>query len=48
MTIAQKAIKAAKIRRICGRFASKRYAEKNGVPTSLYRLACQLEAVKGF
>lgn len=39
------AIKAASIRRQCGPFASRRYAEKNGVPASLYRLACQLSAV---
>lgn len=39
------AIKAATIRRQCGPFPGRRYAEKNGVPASLYRLACQLSAV---
>lgn len=38
------AIKAASLRKQCGAFASRRYAEKNGVHPSLYRLACQLAA----
>ena len=42
------AIQAARLRRYkhIGRFASRRYAELRGVPFSLVRLACQLEATK--
>jgi len=39
------AIKAAEMRKTCGRFAASQYAKKHGV-SSLYRLACQLSAVQ--
>jgi hypothetical protein len=38
------AIKAAKMKGICGRWAMMRYCQKRGIPLGLYRLACQLEA----
>lgn len=38
------ALKAAEMRKTCGRFAASQYAKKHGV-SSLYRLACQLAAV---
>ena len=38
------AVRASKNVRNWGRYAAKRYAEKRGVPPSLYRLARQLEA----
>lgn len=38
------AIKAAGMRKTCGRYAASQYAAKHGV-SSLYRLACQLSAV---
>ena len=41
------AIKAAKSRNIWGMFAARRYCEKRGIPLGLYRLACQLESIKG-
>jgi hypothetical protein len=41
--LAQVAIKAAKNRKVWGRYASIRYAINKGVPLGLYRLACQLE-----
>lgn len=41
---AKDAIRAAKNRTNWGLFAARRYCEKRGVPLSLYRLACQLEA----
>jgi hypothetical protein len=37
------AIKAAHLRKTCGRYAASCYAKKHGV-SSLYRLACQLSA----
>ena len=41
------AVQAAMLRygKNIGRFASWRFAEKHGVPYSLYRLACQCEAL---
>ena len=41
------AIKAAKGRKSWGRYAAAKFARNNGVPSYLFRLACQLEAVKG-
>lgn len=41
----QRAIYAAKLRRTVGRYAAQAYARKHGV-SSLYRLACQLEAAQ--
>ena len=38
------AIKAAELRKTCGRYAASQYAKKHGV-SALYRLACQLSAV---
>lgn len=38
------AIRAAQNRTRWGRYAAKAYCLKRGVPLSLYRLACQLEA----
>lgn len=43
---AQKALKAAKMRRSCGRYAAMVWAAKNGVNMRLYRIACQLMAVE--
>lgn len=40
------AIRAAQHVNQWGRYAARRYAEKRGVPASLYRLARQLEAMK--
>jgi hypothetical protein len=45
--LAQVAIKAAKNRKVWGRYASIRYALNKGVPLGLYRLACILENTKG-
>jgi len=45
--LAQVAIRAAKHRKVWGRYASIRYALNKGVPLGLYRLACQLENTKG-
>jgi hypothetical protein len=45
--LAQVAIRAAKHRKAWGRYASIRYAINKGVPLGLYRLACQLESMKG-
>jgi len=45
--LAQIAIKAAKHRKSWGGYASRVYAMKRGVPLGLYRLACQLENMKG-
>lgn len=39
------AIKAVELRNRCGRYVAQAYARKHGV-SSLYRLACQLEAAK--
>ena len=43
---AKLAIKAVALRKTCGRYAASQYARKHGV-SSLYRLALQLESVKG-
>ena len=40
------AIRAAKLRHTCGAFASRRYAERMGIPLALYRIACQCEALE--
>lgn len=40
------AIYAAKLRRSCGRYAARRYAEKHST-IALYRIACQLLATEG-
>lgn len=40
------AIKAARMRKQVGRWASMKFAINNACPLSLYRLACQLEAAK--
>jgi hypothetical protein len=45
-SLAYIAIRAAKLRRTCGRYASMRYAVKRGVSMRLYRIACQCEAAK--
>jgi len=39
------AILAARMRSSIGRYAAQRYALNNGSTLSLYRLACQLQAV---
>ena len=39
------AVRAARLYSQCGPFAARRYAEKNGVPSALFRLARQLQAV---
>lgn len=39
------AIRAARNRRSWGRYMIQGFLRKRGVPFSLYRLACQLEAV---
>lgn len=44
---AKDAIKAARGSKSWGRFAAWRFAEKRNI-LPLYRLACQLEALKGF
>lgn len=41
------AIIAARSARTWGPFATRRYCQRRGVPLALYRLARQLEAVKG-
>lgn len=41
---AKLAITAAVMRRDCGRWAARRWAEKRGVDMRLYRIACQLLA----
>lgn len=41
------AIRAAKNLRVWGRYATRRYLEKNNVPMSLYTLARVLEAAEG-
>lgn len=38
------AIKAASMRKTCGRYAASQYAAKHNV-SGLYRLACQLSAI---
>jgi hypothetical protein len=43
---AQRAIKAAKLRKTVGQYASWRYAQKRGVPMMLYALATVLEEQK--
>jgi hypothetical protein len=47
-SLAYIAIRAAKLRRTCGRYASVRYAVKRGVSMRLYRIACQCESAKSF
>lgn len=47
MTTTQHAIRAAQNWHRWGRYAATRYAQKNGVPLTLVRLARQLESVKG-
>ena len=44
---ASEAIRAAKNAKSWGKFAAYMYAKKRGI-LPLYRLACQLESVKGF
>lgn len=44
--LARHAIKAQKLRATLGRFVASQYARKHGV-SGLYRLACQLAALKG-
>lgn len=39
------AIKAAHIRKNCGRYAASRFVAKNNVDRGLFRIACQLSAV---
>ena len=39
------AIRAAHIRKTCGRFAAAGFVRNNNVDARLYRLACQLAAV---
>ena len=39
------AIRAAKLRHICGRYAARMYVVKRGGCLATYRLACQLQAV---
>lgn len=39
------AIKAAHVRKTCGRYAASRFVEKNNVDRNLFRIACQLSAV---
>lgn len=46
MTTAQRAIHAARHRASWGKYAARVYAVRHGVPSGIYRLACQLEAVK--
>ena len=41
------AMRAAANRYNWGRYAARRYAEKNGVPAWVYRLCCQLEVMEG-
>ena len=41
---ARNAIYAARHRRAWGLYATRRWCEIHGIPLSLYRLACQLEA----
>lgn len=41
------ALRAAHLRRTCGEFASRRYAESRGCPTTLYELACALAFFDG-
>ena len=43
---AQTAIRAAKMRRNVGRYASTQYAVKRGVTMRLYRIAVQCEAIE--
>lgn len=45
-TVAQLSIRAAKLRRSCGRYAALRFALHNNIPSRLYRLACQLTAIE--
>lgn len=40
------AIRAAKLLPSIGRFAARRYCERHGIPTQLFRLARQLSAVQ--
>ena len=42
---AKVAIKAAKLRQMCGRYAARMYVIKHGGSIAAYRLACQLQAV---
>ena len=42
-TIAAMAIRAAKNRRVWGRYATMRYLAKRGVPVRLYQIAVALE-----
>ena len=43
MTIAEMAVRAARNRRVWGRWATARYLAKRGVPTRLYQIAVALE-----
>ena len=45
-TQAQHVIRAAKHKKQWGSYAARQYCINKGIPLSLYRLACQLEAVK--
>lgn len=40
------AIRAAKLRHTVGRWAARRYVQKRGINMTIYRLACQLEAIE--
>lgn len=41
------ALFAARLAKVCGRWAARRYAERRGVTMGLYRLARQLTAMAG-
>ena len=43
---AEMAIIAAKKKKQWGSYATRQYCINRGIPLSLYRLACQLEAIK--
>lgn len=42
-TISALAVRAARNRRVWGRWATMRYLAKRGVPVRLYQIACALE-----
>ena len=46
MTIVQRAIHAARHRASWGKYAARVYAMRHGVPSGVYRMVCQMEAVK--
>ena len=46
MTIVQRAIHAARHRETRGKYAARVYAMRHGVSSGVYRLVCQMEAVR--